>query len=136
MCEIFNRTLLGMLGTLEANEKKDWKSHVAPLVHSYNCTRHDSTRQSPFVLMFGREPRLHLDIAFGMEQDKVHSSISSYMQSMKERLKQSYKYATEAAESARERQNAFHDTKLRRATIQIGDRVLVKLMAFEGKQDI
>jgi hypothetical protein len=32
MTERFNRTLLNILGTLDFNQKKDWKSHVAGLV--------------------------------------------------------------------------------------------------------
>ena len=43
MVERFNQTLLKMLGTLEDHQKQDWKSYVAPLVHAYNATRHDST---------------------------------------------------------------------------------------------
>ena len=38
MVERFNQTLLNMLGTLEDHKKDDWKSYVAPLVHSYNAT--------------------------------------------------------------------------------------------------
>ena len=38
MVERFNQTLLNMLGTLENHKKEDWKSYVAPLVHSYNAT--------------------------------------------------------------------------------------------------
>ena len=37
-CECFNRTLLEMLGTLEPNQERDWRSYVALLVHVYNCT--------------------------------------------------------------------------------------------------
>lgn len=57
MPERFNRTLLSMLGTLEHHQKQDWKSYVAPLVHSYNATQHASTGYSPYFHMFGRHPR-------------------------------------------------------------------------------
>ena len=39
--ERFNQTLLNMLGTLEDRQKDDWRSFVAPLVHS------------PYFLMLG-----------------------------------------------------------------------------------
>ena len=34
MCERFNRTLLSMLGTLDPEQKKNWKAYVNPLVHA------------------------------------------------------------------------------------------------------
>ena len=40
MVERFNQTLFNMLGTLQNHKKDDWKSYVAPLVHSYNATKH------------------------------------------------------------------------------------------------
>jgi hypothetical protein len=43
--------LLGMLGTLNDEQKVNWKNYVAPLVHSYNATRHESTNYSPHVLI-------------------------------------------------------------------------------------
>jgi transposase InsO family protein len=73
MCERFNRTLLGMLGTMEQHQKSNWKAYVAPMVHAYNCTRHESTRVSPYFLMFGRHPRLSIDLAFGINKDRKQS---------------------------------------------------------------
>ncbi len=54
-CERFNRTLIDMLGTLDHPKKSDWAAHIGPLVHAYNATRHDTTGQTPFFLMFGRD---------------------------------------------------------------------------------
>jgi len=69
LCERLNRTLLNMLGTLETADKIDWKSHISPLVHAYNCTRHESTGFSPYYLMFGRKPRIGLDIALALTNE-------------------------------------------------------------------
>ena len=63
--ERFNRTLLNMLGTLETKQKQKWREYVKPLVHAYNCTRNEVTCFTPYELMFGRTPRLPVDLAFG-----------------------------------------------------------------------
>ena len=65
--EIFNQTLIWIVGTLEPQLKSDWKSYVPPLVHAYNSTRHDLTGFSPFFLMFGRRPRLAVDAFCGLD---------------------------------------------------------------------
>ena len=57
-----------MLGTLTPEQKKEWKSHVPVLVHVYNCTRNAATGFSPYYLPFGREPRLPVDVEFGLQR--------------------------------------------------------------------
>ena len=47
MTERFNQTLLNMLGALEDDQKQDWKSFVATLVHAYNATKYDKHRIFP-----------------------------------------------------------------------------------------
>ena len=69
MCE----RLLDMLGTLQPDQKKDWKRYVAPLVHAYNSIRHESTYQSPFFLMFDREPRLPIVMASALRRTDTMS---------------------------------------------------------------
>jgi transposase InsO family protein len=135
MCERFNRTLLNMLGTLEPKEKLDWKSHVGPLVHAYNSIRHDSTGQSPFSLMFGRQPRLPIDLAFGIDLNKNQPQ-SKYVSSLRDRLIKSYELVSSVARDAHARQKKGYDTKVRGATVQSGDRVLVRTLAFDGKHKI
>ena len=65
-CECFNATLISMLGTLPSHAKKNWQEWVATLTHAYNCTVSTVTGFSPYFLMFGRIPKLPLDIDLGI----------------------------------------------------------------------
>jgi hypothetical protein len=56
-----------MLKTLQADQKRQWHLHVNKLVHAYYCsTRNDSTGFLPFFLLYGRSPRLPVDLIFGL----------------------------------------------------------------------
>nr|ATA66769.1 Pol, env [Haliotis discus hannai] len=137
MCERFNRTLCNMLGTLDPDSKKNWKAHVGPLVHAYNCTRHETTSLSPFFLMFGRPPRLPVDLAFGLDIDPgTFRSRLDYTRSLKERLKHAYDIASSSARKAQSKQKTYYDHRARAATVEPGDRVLVKVVAFDGRHKL
>ena len=136
MVERFNRTLLNMLGTLDPSKKHDWKSHIAPLVHAYNATRHESTKQSPFFLMFGRHPRLPIDLIMGLPELQEKKSYTQYVKDLRNRLQDSYRRASLEADKAREHQKKNYDLRARGSVVQPGDRVLVKVVAFEGKHKI
>ena len=134
----FNRTFLGMLGTLSKEQKQNWKMYIAPLVHAYNSMRQDTTGQSPFYLMFGRQPRLPVDLAFGTATDNntKHKSMTQYISQMKDRLRKSYELAQKATQKSQERQTDNYDVKIRGGKVEVGDRVLVKIVAFEGRHKL
>ncbi|KAK3089987.1 hypothetical protein FSP39_008245 [Pinctada imbricata] len=127
-----------MLGTLETEQKTDWKSYIRPLVHAYNCMRQESTGFSPFFLMFGREPKLPVDIVFGLETEKnsQNQPKTKYVESFQKKLKKSYDIVQVSTAKAKERQKIHYDSKTRGAVLQTGDRVLVKILAFDGKHKL
>lgn len=53
-CEGFNPTLHNLLRTLPIEQKHRWPDHLPQLVFNYNTTPHQSRRESPHFLMFGR----------------------------------------------------------------------------------
>jgi transposase InsO family protein len=134
--ERMNQTLLNMLGTLEPDQKPDWKSYVAPLVHAYNCAKHHSTGWSPFYLMFGRQPRLPIDLVFGVNNGLESENYTSYIENLRNRLGRAYELAIESTRNAQSTQKEIYDIKARAAILEPGDRVLVKALAFEGKHKI
>ena len=138
-CERFNSTLMNMIGTLEEEQKANWKKYVPTLVHAYNCTKNESTGYSPFYLMFGRQARLPIDVAMGVEpggRHKEHQSTTAYAKDLKERLDQAYKIASKEGEKSGKRNKQQYDKKVKGNTIDVGDRVLVRKVGFQSKHKL
>ncbi|XP_071802528.1 uncharacterized protein [Asterias amurensis] len=126
--ERFNHTLLNMLGTLEENQKKDWKQYVEIMTHAYNSTRHDSTDYAPFYLMFGRHPNLPVDLMFGLNstQRESTSNYADYVEQLRERLQKSYTRASDYVKQAQSKQKRLYDRGSSIAPLRLGDRVLIQ----------
>lgn len=134
--ERFNRTLLQMLGTLSQHEKQQWKNFVKPLVHAYNCTKHETTGFSPYELMFGRQPRLPIDLAFGLPINTHKKTHSQYVSDLKSRLEESYKIATSHAQKNADRNKIRFDKRVTASPLEVGDRVLVRNVKLRGKHKL
>lgn len=137
MTERFNRTLISMLGTLETDKKRNWKQYVAPLVHAYNCIKHESTGYSPYMLLFGREPRLPVDMAFGLNiETNDKATYTEYISNLQQRIQETFDRVQKNSNQSREKQKVMYDRKARAAKLEVGDRVLVKILAHEGKHKL
>ena len=130
--ERMNRTLLGMLRTLSETHKTQWKDHVAKLVHAYNCTRHEATGYSPFFLLFGRSPRLPIDLAFNLSNEDGTTDYSHYVTKWKTAMKEAYAKASDTAGTNSTRSKRHYDKKVRSTVLQPGDRVLVRNLTPRG----
>ena len=136
IAERFNSTLLNMLGTLEPNQKADWKSHLGSLVHAYNCTKHDTTGFSPYYLMFGRHPRLPIDLILGQTQENGLVTTSDYVSKLKERLTKAFEIAEANVTESHTGRKERYDKKVRGACLAEGDKVLVKRVGFKDTHKI
>ena len=125
-CERFNRTLIRMLGTLPSEKKKSWPRFIGMLVLAYNATPHDSTGFSPFYLLFGRQPRLPVDNLFSRETK------FQQVEEVRDALKWAWGEASKRDAQSKEKNQTYYNRKVRGASLQTGDRVLVKECSFEG----
>ncbi|XP_060575985.1 uncharacterized protein LOC132733359 [Ruditapes philippinarum] len=137
VCERFNRTLLDMLGTLETSQKSDWKKHIPSLVYAYNSTPHESTKISPYELMFGRKARLPIDSLFAQATEETTSTTPiEYINELKNYIRTTRKIVEDHTQKAKEKQKKYFDRKAKAGTITVGDKVMVKILKHDGKHKI
>ena len=58
LVERFNRTLTAMLAKTAEKGGKDWDLRLPYVLIAYRASQQQSTRESPFYLLYGRDPRL------------------------------------------------------------------------------
>lgn len=135
--ERFNRVLLDMLGCLSDKGKSEWRKHVSPLVHAYNVCEHDTTHFSPYFLMFGRNARLPIDLAFGIDpQWSSEKDKTIYVKNLREQLKEAYDIASRNMANRSSANKKQYDLKAKAPVLEVGDRVLVKNVHLRGKHKL
>ena len=127
-----------MLGTLSDEEKSDWKSHLGCMTHAYNCTKHVSNTYSPYYLMFGRHPRLPIDVEFGLHKPNCsdNCSQSRYIQKLRRRLNYAHKKASKYSSEQAQKYKTSYDRSVKEPQLQVNDLVLVKIVAHKARHKI
>ncbi|MCP4243485.1 MAG: transposase family protein [bacterium] len=105
--ERFNGTLKAMLRKYIADDQKDWDDHVRLLLLAYNTSKHAALGETPFYLMFGREPRLAVEAMLDTDDGKGEATtVTAYRELLTRRLTQARRLAREAREAAAQKMEA------------------------------
>ena len=92
-----------MMHTLEEAEKSCWKYILNKLVHAYNCTRNETTGNSPYYLMFGREPQLPIALILDNPESPVPKNHTDYVKQWEKSMSEAYKVAAKNAEQRKQK---------------------------------
>ena len=63
--ERLNGVVVGMIRKIVMDNEEDWDIHLPAALFAYRTTPHSVTNLSPYQLVYGREPRLPIDMALG-----------------------------------------------------------------------
>ena len=120
---------------MDPEKRAKWPSHLGPILIAYNATRSLITGYLPYFLMFGRRPRLPVNLLFPTVRRDENSRITDeYVTSLYDKLKLALVSARDTALLEAQRQKQLYDCRAGAVELHPGDKVLVKLDAFRGQR--
>ena len=99
------------------------------LTYAYNCTKHSVPRFSPFYLMFGRNPRLSIDVLIEKSADEQNTP-SIYIEKWKSRMKEGFGIAAANTKWRGDMDKRKRDQRLK--PLEVGGRVLIRNLNEKG----
>jgi hypothetical protein len=92
-CERFNRTMSGMLAKYVKDNQANWDKYLPTCVLEYNCSKHSTTKESPYFMVFNQEPRLPMDLVYRKEErgNQIKPTIKERIAAAMRRMKKSQK---------------------------------------------
>ena len=135
------QTIMQMIGKLGEDEKADWPSHLAEIVHTYNATLSAVMGYSPNYLMFGHWPRLPVDFYFttlrsaeGPRWGTSTRHVDKYVATVRDHLMATFQEAQAQSMAEAQRQKWYYNWKIGAIGLKPGDLILIKADAFQGKR--
>ena len=97
------------------------------VVHAYNCSTHETTGVSPYLVMFGREPRLPVDVQFCTSISEIQSTkCSDFIAKLQDSLSQAFELVASRTKSSQSRKAKYFNKWTHGVMLHVGDKVLVR----------
>eukprot|EP00117_Sycon_ciliatum_P025918 scpid18163/ scgid5290/ Retrovirus-related Pol polyprotein from transposon 412; Protease; Reverse transcriptase; Endonuclease len=122
LVERMNRTLEAMLSAHVDSHQRNWDEHLQRCLLAYRSSVHSSTRESPAMLMFGRELRLPVDLMF-QQPSEQRMTATAFVPKLKSALQMAHQHARAAGAAAQKRQKTFYDQSATTPRYAVGDTV-------------
>ena len=143
--ERFNRTLKVMLTNYLSSKQDDWDVYLEQLAFAFNTAVHATHGHTPFELMFGREPKLPLDLFYEAlderdeltdderQRTQIHQALCVSSTTIQQQfMKEAFAKATELRERRMEKAKIRYDREASTTKYNVGDLVLLH----EDKQEV
>ena len=130
LVERFNRTLTDMLAKTVDHSGRDWDKRIPYVLYAYRTSVQESTRESPFYLLYGRDARLPTEAALTQPRTCYQVDIDDFKTDLVCNLSDAWELARQ---NICQSQKKHYDQKARMREYHIGDRVFVHMPEVRGK---
>lgn len=126
LVEKFNATLIKAKSMLMGDTRLPY------VLFEYRASLQESIKESPFFLLYGRDPRVPTSTVLTYERSPYTVDIDDYKSELMVNLSQAWKLARDNIKVAQKYQKIQYDKKTHKANLKVGDQVMV-LMSTEAK---
>ena len=103
-----NRTLQDIITNFVSEHSLDWDQWLDQAVFAYNTSVHESTKMSPYEMVFGRPARMPIEVELGVPLQNP-SSQSDYTRSLRKAIQLANQVAQKNLVEARTKQSHQYD---------------------------
>lgn len=122
MDERFNGTLVKILRCYVSAHQLDWDNQLIWALYSYNTTVNESTKYSPYILMYGFQPRHRLKNPTEINPEEIAPLLTESRDWVR-------RNAGFKAQEAQKSYKYYYDRKRQQQDFMIGDLVLLRVHA-------
>ena len=133
MCERVNRSIQQLLAMHVSTAQDNWDELLPYILFSIRVSYSESTGQSPYWVLFGRDPVLPIDLGFVPKSDVNQTLSEKNRPKVVEHFHTVWQSARKFAQQAHERGKKYYDAKTKPPNFSVGDIVRMKIENFQNK---
>ena len=112
-----------MLAKTADKNAGDWDQQLPYVLFAYRASQQESTKESPFFLLYGRDPQLPTEAALSADKDRLTLELKEYGIYVSEQLTEAWNVAKRQVAKAQLHQKRYHYARPPKFTI--GNRVFL-----------
>ena len=124
LVERFNGTLAQSLSMYVSSNQKDWDEHLNSVLFAYRVSPSEVTGESPFYMLYGREPLLPMDTAL-LPPREMSPLVAEHRARVVEHVERVRRIAAENTQRAQQKMKELHDLQAVPPPFALGDKVWV-----------
>ena len=125
LVERFNRTLTAMLAKTVDKKGPDWDEILPYVLFAYRACQQSSTQESPFFLLYGRDPRLPSPAILSPKETRAIADLKEYGIELHSRMSEAWELARQQITRAQQHQKHMYDRDTKKVPFRTGERVFL-----------
>ena len=126
LVERFNSTLCQSLSMYVAKNQKDWDDFIPLILFAHRTSISEAIGDCPFYCLYGREPRLPVDVKFlPPAADDLSTSVLDHRKRVVEKVELAQNLARENIQRSQQKMKEYYDRNTSQPLFEIGQRVWV-----------